>query len=173
MTGRTLIKRSLRFHWRSHLGVVLGAAIGSAALIGALIVGDSVRGSLRENALRRLGNIHYAWTGGDRLFRSALAEDIAGRISEASFGLRLETEPVLAVTATGAREDGTARANHIQIYGVTTNFFDTTKRSHQLTEDEVWLNETLANQLNVRAGQLVVLRVRKPTALSQDAPIAP
>jgi len=173
MTARTLIKRSLRFHWRSHLGVVLGAAVGSAALIGALIVGDSVRGSLRENALQRLGNIYCAWTGGDRLFRSALAEDIAGRISDSSFGLRLETEPILAVTATGAREDGTARANHIQLYGVTTNFFGATGFTRRLTEDEVWLNETLAHQLNVRTGDLVVLRVRKPSALSQDAPIAP
>jgi len=30
MTLRTLIRRSLRFHWRAHLGVVLGAAVGSA-----------------------------------------------------------------------------------------------------------------------------------------------
>ena len=44
MTVRTLIQRSLRFHWRAHLGVVLGAAIGSAALIGALIVGVSRSG---------------------------------------------------------------------------------------------------------------------------------
>ena len=38
MTLRTLIGRSLRFHWRGQVGVVLGAAIGSAALIGALVV---------------------------------------------------------------------------------------------------------------------------------------
>jgi len=31
MTLRTLIRRSLRHHWRAHLGVTLGAAIGSAA----------------------------------------------------------------------------------------------------------------------------------------------
>ena len=55
MTFWTLIRRSLRFHARAHLGVVLGAAIGSAALIGALVVGDSVRESLTNMALRRLG----------------------------------------------------------------------------------------------------------------------
>ena len=57
MTFWLLIRRSLRFHARSHLGVVLGAVIGSAALSGALIVGDCVRGSLRERALSRLGGI--------------------------------------------------------------------------------------------------------------------
>src|SRR5947208_5153141 len=68
MTCWTLIRRSLRFHARSHLGVVLGAAIGSAALTGALIVGDSVRESLRERALQRLANTYYALAPADRFF---------------------------------------------------------------------------------------------------------
>ena len=38
MTSVILILRSLRFHWRAHLGVVLGAAVGSAALIGAVCI---------------------------------------------------------------------------------------------------------------------------------------
>src|SRR5881394_1926374 len=73
MTFRTLILRSLRFHARAHLGVLLGAAVGSAALIGALVVGDSVRGSLRDLALQRLGNIRFAMDTGDRFFRASLA----------------------------------------------------------------------------------------------------
>ena len=72
MTFWTLIRRSLRFHARAHLGVVLGAAIGSAALIGALVVGDSVRESLTDMALRRLGSIHFALATQDRLFQTSL-----------------------------------------------------------------------------------------------------
>ncbi len=77
MNFRTLIFRSLRFHWRAHLGVVLGAAVGSAALIGALVVGDSVRGSLREMALQRLGWVHFAMAPDDGFFTSALPEQNA------------------------------------------------------------------------------------------------
>ena len=68
MKLRTLILRSLRFHWRSQLGVLLGAAIGSAALIGALVVGDSVRGSLRDLALQRLGWVDAAMAPTERFF---------------------------------------------------------------------------------------------------------
>jgi len=68
MTFWTLIRRSLRFHARSHFGVVLGAAIGSAALVGALVVGDSVRTSLRERALRRLANASFAMAPVERTF---------------------------------------------------------------------------------------------------------
>src|SRR6516164_9127081 len=74
MTFWLLIRRSLRFHARTHLGVVLGAAIGSAALVGALIVGNSVRGSLRERALTRLKTIEFAMSPGDRFFREDLGE---------------------------------------------------------------------------------------------------
>lgn len=82
MTLRTLITRSLRFHWRGHLGVLLGAAVGSAALIGALVVGDSVRLSLRELALQRLGNVSFAMETGDRNFRSGIDKVLASGISE-------------------------------------------------------------------------------------------
>ena len=49
--------RSLAFHWRMHLAVALGVAAATAVLTGALLVGDSVRGSLRHLALDRLGKI--------------------------------------------------------------------------------------------------------------------
>src|SRR5829696_3440990 len=116
MTGRTLIKRSLRFHWRSHLGVVLGAAVGSAALIGALIVGDSVRETLRERAIRRLGNADNALSSGDRFFTEELGLAFVGSTpGEASATL-------LQLPATAANTDGTARAGNIQVWGVR-NFF--------------------------------------------------
>src|SRR5262245_11831729 len=72
MTVRTLILRSLVFHARAHLGALLGAVVGSAVLIGALVVGDSVRGSLREMALLRLGGAVVAMETGDRFFTTGL-----------------------------------------------------------------------------------------------------
>jgi hypothetical protein len=55
VTLPTLVRRSLTFHWRTNLAVVLGVAAATAVLAGALVVGDSVRQSLREMALGRLG----------------------------------------------------------------------------------------------------------------------
>jgi putative ABC transport system permease protein len=47
----TLVRRGLRHHWRAHAAAGVGAGIGTAVLAGALLVGDSVRTSLRERAL--------------------------------------------------------------------------------------------------------------------------
>jgi len=49
--------RSLRFFAKSHLSVGLGIAAATAVIVGALVVGDSVRGSLRRLVLDRLANV--------------------------------------------------------------------------------------------------------------------
>ena len=55
MTLTRLILHSLRYYWRTNVAVMLGVAAAVAVLAGALLVGDSVRGSLRDLALGRLG----------------------------------------------------------------------------------------------------------------------
>src|SRR3954463_13902399 len=97
MTFRILMLRSLRFHWRAHLGVILGAAVGSAALIGALVVGDSVRGSLHELAVQRLGDIHYAMAPTDRFFR----ERLAGTFESALYPATIDPADKLPIDSEG------------------------------------------------------------------------
>jgi ABC-type antimicrobial peptide transport system permease subunit len=130
MTFWTLIRRNLRFHSRAHLGVVLGAAIGSAALIGALVVGDSVRESLSDMALRRLGEIHFALATQDRLFEDSLAERLRATWPVSLIRSRSTIpavlhplsawpySPALALPGIVARQDGTARANRVNVLAV-------------------------------------------------------
>ena len=47
MQTTRLIKRSLAYYWQTNLVVVLGVAIAVSVLAGALLIGESVRGSLR------------------------------------------------------------------------------------------------------------------------------
>ncbi len=213
MTFWTLIRRSLRFHARTHLGVVLGAAIGSAALIGALIVGDSVRGSLRERALSRLGGIEFAMSTGDRFFLADLTsrlgyKDISAavalngtkaiRFGNVTFG----RTAALQLAGTAARQDGRDRANEVSVFGVDLVRWSELARNwpispsareiSPLTErlltdcglsppvrdrwmagELVLLNDSLAKQLGVQAGDEIILRVRKPSQLAQDAVISP
>src|SRR5688572_30905530 len=117
MNSRRLIWRSLAHHARSHLGVVLGAAVGSAALIGALLVGDSIRGSLRDMALARLGEVTVAMESGDRFFRDKLADEF-------TFG----AAPIAQVAGTAARSDGEVRANNVQVIGIDERLAEVTKK---------------------------------------------
>lgn len=163
----TLILRSLRHHARAHFGVLLGATVGSAVLIGALLVGDSVRGSLREMAIKRLGAIVTALTSGDRLFRAELATDP-----------RLAAAPVLALPGTANSSDGTHRANRVHVYGVEENFWKLAQpipfaTATTTASNGVVLNQPLADQLAAKVGDEVLLRVTKVSALSQEVSLTP
>ncbi len=46
MTLKRLRLRNLLYHGRGNLAVFLGVVVGTAVLTGALLVGDSLRGSL-------------------------------------------------------------------------------------------------------------------------------
>ena len=71
------VRRSLIYYWRVHLGLLLGTAVATTALTGALLVGDSMRGSLRDLALERLGQIDYALLAA-HFFRSDLTTELPG-----------------------------------------------------------------------------------------------
>ncbi|MEE3137740.1 MAG: hypothetical protein VX338_00105, partial [Acidobacteriota bacterium] len=72
MTLGRLVKRSLTYYWRVNLTVVAGVAVAVAVLGGALLVGESVRSSLRALALGRLGQTDTVITS-PTFFRDALS----------------------------------------------------------------------------------------------------
>ena len=76
MTAWQYLRRTLAHHWRTNLAVLLGVAAGTAVLTGALLVGDSVRGSLRQMTLDRLGQVDHVLSG-PRFVRQQLASEIA------------------------------------------------------------------------------------------------
>src|SRR5262245_7899983 len=75
MTTWQLIRRGLAHHWRIHVAVALGVMAGTTVLTGALLVGDSVRGSLRDLALDRLGRVDEALVT-PHFFRQELATEV-------------------------------------------------------------------------------------------------
>ena len=78
MSPGALILRGLRHYWRTNLAVIAGVAIAVSVLAGALLVGESVRASLRGLVDERLGRTAIAVTG-QGFFRQAL-----GRRNQAS-----------------------------------------------------------------------------------------
>jgi len=116
MKAAGLVLAGLRHHARTHAGVVLGSAIGAAVLVGALVVGDSVRASLRQQALQRIGRADAVLASGERLFPAGLAERLA-----AAHGAR-RTAPALLLDGVASTPDGSRRANAVQVLGVDGRF---------------------------------------------------
>ena len=160
------MRRSLSYFWRIQLAVLLGAAVATAVLTGALLVGDSVRGSLRDLTLDRLGRIDYALVS-ERFFREALATDLSHKLEgEAQF--HRETVPAILLNGTAVNAKTKARASRVQIQGIDDRFTglwtDTADQSAPSLEKQpgqlfpsVHINRSLQNELDIKVGEQVLL----------------
>lgn len=167
MNRLSLILRNIRHHRRRHVGTALGAATATAVLTASMIVGDSVRTSLRDLALRRLGRTDLAVESGDRRFRAALAADAAP-------ALQRDTAALLAVPGSVAAPDSGLRAPQVALVGADAaldRFADAPPGFGALTEGEAFVNVPLAERLRLKPGDPLVLRFARAGALPADVPM--
>lgn len=162
MHSKRLIVRGLTYYWRTHLAVVLGVATAVAVLAGALLVGDSVRGSLRELVLDRLGRTdHVVASAG--FFREQLAEDV--RTQPAFNAAFTDIAPLVVVPGFVTEQESGRRAGRVSVYGVDDRFW----RLHALDDvtgprdRDAFLSPALAAQLDTEQGRTLLVRVQRPT----------
>ena len=145
-----LTRASLRYYAATNLMVVLGVAVAVAVLAGALLVGSSVRESLRQIALSRLGATDVV-VSAPTFFRSALADQINGA-------------PLIAAAGAVSHDESRRSAGRVMVYGIDERF----GRFHgveglTITGREALISPALATELGAGNGEGVTLRVAKPT----------
>ena len=155
------ILASARHYWRGHLGLLFGAFLASAILSGSLLVGDSVRASLRRVAELRLGKVQSGVLGGDRWFTEKLVRSV-------------NDVPAILATGSASVANGKVRVNGAQVLGVEEGFWKLSSngKAVALEKTEIALNEPLARKLNVKLGDTVLVRMERPSAISRDAPLS-
>ena len=171
------MRRSLSYFWRIQLAVLLGAAVTTAVLTGALLVGDSVRGSLRDLTLDRLGRIDYALVS-DRFFREELATNLSHKLGgEAQF--HRETVPAILLNGAAVNPRTKARASRVQIQGIDERFAglweDASGQSAPSLEKQpgqlfpsVHINPSLQSQLDIKVGEQVLLSFEKHSDIHRE-----
>jgi hypothetical protein len=167
MTRSTLIKNNLSHYWRTNIAVILGVATAVAVLTGALLVGDSVRGSLRDLALSRLGKTDLIVTA-PGFFRELLADDLK---AHQQFAANFHGVcPIIALEGVVTRDENNARAGAVQVYGVDERFWEFHGiKQHSPEENEVLLSQFLAQELAAKAGDTVILRIEKSSAIPAES----
>ncbi len=163
MSSLRLILASLLFHWRMNFAVACGVAAAAAVLTGALLVGDSMRGSLRQLTFDRLGPIDEVLLAG-RFFREPLAGELSGELAEqADFKEHFQAAvPVIIVRASleVADQPSGRRVNKVNLIGCDARFWALDEdQAHQLTGNQIVLNEPLAERLDVDQRGTVIVRL--------------
>ena len=150
----TLAVRSAFYYWRTNLAIVLGVAAAVSVLGGALVVGDSVRGSLRDIALGRLGRTETV-VAGIGFFRDALAADLAKSPGVAA-------APLIVANGFVTNEASGRRAGTVLVYGVDERFW----QFHGLPAlDGVWISPALAAEIAGKDGDVLLTRLQRPSEI--------
>jgi ABC-type lipoprotein release transport system permease subunit len=149
----TLLARNLTWYWRTNLAVLLGVATATGVLGGAALVGESVRASLRDLVLERLGNTDSIVTR-NGFFR----EELAAVFQPAA--------PVIAMDGVVEYEASGQRAAGVEIYGVDERFWKFQSQPGDPPRGrEVFFTAALARELGAKAGDEILLRIPKPSAI--------
>jgi ABC-type antimicrobial peptide transport system permease subunit len=171
MTSLQFIAASLRHYRRVHIAVAMGVAVATAVLTGALLVGDSVRGSLRDLTIQRLGKVDSALVT-PHLFRAALADELAA--DEEFHNHFVATIPAILTNGTLQSRSGkeTRRATNVSVIGAPRLFeFGRGKKVKTLLPGQIAITEPLARELNVNVGDDVLIRLPTAGAIPADSPL--
>ncbi|PYT32866.1 MAG: hypothetical protein DMG58_09275 [Acidobacteria bacterium] len=158
MRTATLVRRNLAYFWRTNTAVVLGVATAVAVLAGALVVGDSVRASLRDLVLNRLGRTDTVISGAN-FFRENLGDELAR-------GERFTTCPLVVFEGLVTHEVSGRRASAVQVYGIDERFW----QFHGRAAPELpAMSAALAEELSSKSGDALLLRVEKPSVIPLES----
>jgi putative ABC transport system permease protein len=164
MKPRALILAGLRHYWRINLAVIAGVATAVAVLAGALLVGDSVRGSLRDLVLQRLGRADRVVVA-TNFFREALAGEMTGdTLFAAQYS---DVAPLIVMQGLVTEQGGGRRASRVQVYGVDDRFWrfhGAEGRTGPANRDAL-ISQALARDIGAADGATVLVRIERPSAI--------
>ncbi len=170
MTLGRLILRGLAYHWRTNLAVALAIVATSAVLTGALLVGDSMRGSLRHLLLEQLGQIDDVLVA-DRFFRTELADEVERGADFKKYFTAAVPAVFVQGTVENPQSTGALRAGRVTVVGCDDRFWKLGSHGPAQTplKGEIVLNAPLAGEIGAREGDEVLLRIGSVSQIPPDS----
>jgi putative ABC transport system permease protein len=165
MTFTHLAVAGTVFYRRTQAAVVLGVAAAVAVLAGSLLVGASVRGSLKELATSRLGK-----TDAVVIAETPFTGELGARLTAGLTAGPSSHAALLAMTGVVTHQPSGRRATSVLIYGVDAEFFTFHGVSASAPEDSAaLLSPDLATELGAAADDDLLVRVGRPTDIPIDS----
>ena len=157
------VVNTARFHLKGNLAVLMGIVIATASLTGALLVGDSLRGSLADTVKNKL-----IWVNEAVLAQRFFNEQIVVKLGE-----KMAIPAIILKASIQVRDDQDCLVTQIssaQVVAVPEEFWQDEGKSAQWKNLKgAWLNHQAAIGLKISEKQNVVLRIEKPSAIPRES----
>ena len=159
MKATRFITQSFRHYAKSHLLTSIGVAVATTIILGALIVGSSVKYSLQQIAVKRLGNTTITLSSGDRYFTRETAIATGGI-------------PILRTEGVAVIPGGEKRLDKVNVLGVDTSFGKIVNANFEALNQSgnAIISSNVAERLNLGIGDRFMLRFREVSLVPANAP---
>lgn len=164
MNRRTVVMKTAGYFAGSNLAVALACAVATAVLTGALLVGDSMRGSLRALTLERLGRIEEVMVT-PRFFRADLPARLPAELGDVA----------AVIIVQGSVENPAAGrsiepARNVTIIGTSPEFFRLFSPigDAPALASQTRMNAELAESLYASAGEPLIVRFEKMSSVPRE-----
>jgi ABC-type antimicrobial peptide transport system permease subunit len=172
-----LALRNVASRPRCNILLCAGSAVCATILVGALLAGSSLRGSLREHHTQRLGEVGWviSVTGGQ--IRASIADTLTAYLA-------VKAAPVQILTGTASVAGTDSGAVSVNIIGVDERFWELGPRAvapqnisasfrDNTSDISAVVNTALARKLGIDAGGGVTLQFQTAIPFALDAPLSP
>lgn len=157
---------SLLYYKKSVINQVIIIAILAAVITGSLLTGFSVRNSLKNTAFEHLGNTSILISSGLRYFDPSISQRVSLSIGAGATSI-LETSGYCQNFSEGTT------SGKINIYGIGSDFFRFLGNDSVIIKTgEVAINRKLAQQINIKKGDDIIIRLGVISDIPAYAPFS-
>lgn len=162
-----IVRRSILYNLKGAVYQIVIIILLTAVITGSLMTGKSVRDSLKRTSFEKLGNSGILISSGIRYFDPSLVKRIAQKTGVKCVGI-LEIDGYCQHFTTGQT------APQVKIFAVDDDFFSFHGNEEiRIEKGEVAVNERLADYLQLKQGDELIIRFSSISDIAADAPFSP
>ncbi|MDR0331455.1 MAG: ABC transporter permease [Chitinispirillales bacterium] len=173
-----LARRNALFYLGGNILFCAGCAASAVILAGALLIGSSLKSSIRGLFQYRLGGVEWVAASSSGHFRESIADSIAAQ-------LNVSAAPILPLVGSAGSIGGGGSVHRVNIIGIDERFFGLGARGtslQNLADDSrdianapfdgnfAIVNSALAKKLSININDQIILRFKATGTLALDAP---
>lgn len=162
---KRLVIRNL-YHFRhANILIVLSVAITTMIIAGSLIIGDSIRYSLKNNSNKRLGKIKY-------ILRSSKYDLGVENIKNTAIIYDNNISFLFSRKGSLITEINSNYHSDVNIYGVDKKFFDFSilNEKREIPDDSAFINSNTATQLNLKVNDIFTIEFPERVNYNMNSP---
>lgn len=164
MNYLSYIRQSIKHYKKGHLLILIGIIISSGIVTASLIIGDSVKMSLKQISQQSLGKTQYVITAQNRYFPVSFANKVASEIDAL-------VAPLLVLKGSTSSDKNEIRLPDVQINGINSKFWNIgSNQALSLNKNEIAINKKMAKEMNLEVGDEILIRVEKASFVPLETP---